>query len=145
MSTSLKTVPFNKILKQSELIERLKSDKNLDKDREKMLMFISFANMFEGDLENNLRLTSLELDSKYSTSNPSGWLSFLKHNIVKNYIDSYLEEEAEKKAKIVLATTGGGAGDALRTTKAIEEKRKSRDNSNIVVVFMPQKNYVTKV
>jgi hypothetical protein len=62
--------------------------------------------------------------------------------MVKKYIDTFLDELAEKKAQIVLSQDAGKTRDALNVAKSIQDKNKGDDNSNIVVFFMPQKKYV---
>ena len=126
----------------SELLERLKGDKDLAKDSEMKTMFMSYARMFDAELNDNLKLTSVELDAKYKSMNPSTWLKFLRHPIVKRYVDNFLEETAEKKAALVLSEDAGKPRDALSIQKRIEDKNKGNDNGNIIVYFMPQKRYV---
>lgn len=127
---------------ESDLLLRLQEDKELAKDKEQKMLFLSYANQYDSDLLNNLKLTSLELDAKYNTMNPSSWLRFVKYPIVKKYIDGYLDESSEKAAQTILAGDAGKPRDALRIKQDIYEKRKGQDNSNIVVLFMPQRNYV---
>lgn len=129
----------------SELVEMLKKDKNLQNDKDKKLLFLSYANLFDQDLIENLKMTSLQLDNKYKTADPSSWLKFLKYPIVKKYIDGYLDEEAEKQAQLVLSQDAGKTRDAIQIQKSIKERQKGQDNANIVVVFMPQKSYVENV
>ena len=129
----------------SELVEILKKDKNLANDKQKQGLFLSYANLFDNELIENLKMTSIQLDAKYLTGDPSSWLKFLKYPIVKRYIDNYLDEEAEKQAQLVLSQDAGKTRDAIQIQKAIKERQKGQDNSNIVVVFMPQKSYVEDV
>jgi hypothetical protein len=136
--------PKKKIF-HSELNLNLRKDRNLENDKELQALFLSYANLYDEELLDNLKLTSLELDAKYQTANPSSWLKFLKYPIVKRYIDNYLDEDAEKKAQLVLAQDAGKARDAIQIQKNIQEKNKKNDNSNIVVLFMPQKSYVENV
>ncbi|MCK9325780.1 MAG: hypothetical protein M0P69_09810 [Bacteroidales bacterium] len=102
---------------------------------------MSYATLYDGELMENLRLTSVELDNKYMTMDPASWMEFLRHPIVKRYVDAYLEETAEKKAALVLSEDAGKPRDALSIQKSIQERRKGDDNSNIIVFFMPQKKY----
>ncbi|NCC68206.1 MAG: hypothetical protein EOM14_08450 [Clostridia bacterium] len=122
-------------------MRRLQDDRDLAADDERKAQFLSYATLYDTDLMANLRLTSVELDNKYVTGDPASWLEFLRHPIVKRYVDSYLEETAEKKAALVLSEDAGKPRDALSIQKSIQDKRKGDDNSNIVVFFMPQKKY----
>jgi hypothetical protein len=134
-------MPTKKVV-ESELVKRLKLDRELEKDPTTRMTFLSYGYLFDEDLANNLEKTSLELDSKYQTGDPSSWLRFVKYPIVKKYIDTFLDELAEKKAQIVLSQDAGKTRDALNVAKSIQEKNKGDDNANIIVFFMPQKRYV---
>lgn len=127
--------------KTPELVRRLQEDRDLAADDERKAQFLSYASLYDTDLLDNLKRTSVELDNKYATADPASWLEFLRHPIVKKYVDTYLEETAEKKAALVLSEDAGKPRDALSIQKSIQEKRKGDDNSNIVVLFMPQKKY----
>lgn len=134
-------MPTKKV-SESELVKWLKMDKELEKSTQTRMTFLSYAHLFDEDLADNLEKTSLELDAKYQTGDPSSWLRFVKYPIVKKYIDTFLDEMAEKKAQIVLSQDAGKTRDALNVSKTIQEKNKNDDNGNIVVFFMPQKRYV---
>lgn len=129
---------------ETELVKRLTLDKELDKDKELKRLYMSYANLYDMNLVDNLKLTSVELDVKYSTNNPSSWHNFLKYPIVKKYIEGYLDEIIQKRAMSVLSEDAGKARDAHMIAKDIDAKNKGSDNSNIVVMFMPQRKYVDK-
>jgi hypothetical protein len=131
--------------KKSGLIEQLKSDKDLQADKELRMQFLSYARFFDEDLKSNLQLTSVELDAKYETFDPLSWLQFLRHPIVKNYVDGFFEESSAKLAAVALSKDAGKPRDALSIQKSLEAKQQKKDNSHIVVVFMPQKNYMNEV
>jgi len=120
----------------------LRQDENLMADSEKKMLFTSYANLFDSDLVNNLGLTSIELDGKYNTRDSSSWRAFVRHPLVKKYVDGFLEEQAEKIADNALA----GAEqlkprDALRVKETMQARNRGEDNSHILVVFLPQKDY----
>ena len=119
------------------------NDNSLKKDgeREKRIEFISLAKLFDEDLASNIELTSIELDDKYESDNLSGWQRFLQHSPVKKYINGFMDEKAYKLAGKTLRESVDKASDALKIKQAIEAKDKGEDNSNIVVWFMPQKDY----
>jgi len=127
---------------ESALTLRLQQDKELDKDKAKKMAFLSCARSYDTDLGNNLKLTSLELDAKYKTASPSLWQQFVMYPVVKHYIDGYLEEIQEKKAAILLSEDAGHTRDALSITKEIYERRKGKDNSQFIVLWVPQRKYI---
>lgn len=123
------------------LMKKLKEDKNLAKNKNKKMNFISLATMFLDDFRNNLELTSLDLDDKYTTGDPDGWRSFLSYPPVKSYINDFTREVIDKQASNVLQQSPANQRDAVATKKLLAESEEQTDNSHIVVVFMPQKDY----
>jgi hypothetical protein len=128
-------------IEASTLAEILKKDQVLMEDSEKRVLFSSYANLFDSELLENLHLTSIELNAKYNTSNPSSWRLFLRHPLVKNYIDGFLSERAEKTADMALGMAEFKPKDAMAVKEQMSLKNKGEDNSNIIVVFLPQKDY----
>lgn len=130
------------IEKQSgALSEILRRDEQLMEDSERRKLFFGYATLFDSDLEDNLHLTSIELNSKYNTNNPSLWRIFLRHPLVKAYIDGFLSERAEKTADMALGVAEFKPKEALAVKEQMSLKNKGEDNSNILVVFLPQKDY----
>lgn len=129
--------------KISELEQIIVEDGSLKDDKDKKMLFKSLAVMFSGDLVENLDLTSIELDEKYGTSNPVGWRKFLNHSSVKRFVDSFLNERAEKAAMKQIGGGSSKASEALKIKEMVDSKTYKEDNSNIVVVFLPQKRYKT--
>ena len=87
-----------------------------------------------------MQLTSLELDEKLHTNQPSLWQRFLNHTSVKNFIDNYLYEDMDKRTMTAL---GSGsfkeANKALKVKEVIDKKKRKDDNTNIIVMLLPQK------
>jgi hypothetical protein len=125
----------------STLAEILKKDQLLNENSEKKILFAGYATLFDSELEENLHLTSIELNAKYNTANPSSWRLFLRHPLVKNYIDGFLSEKAEKTADMALGAADFKPKDAMAVKEQMSLKNKGEDNSNILVVFLPQKDY----
>jgi hypothetical protein len=125
----------------ANLIGIIAEDKVLGKgDRDEQGVYKAMAVVMEEDLFTNIDLTSMELFKKYRhiTDSPSHWQRFLNHKPIKDYIAGFLNEKAEKAAK--LAMTGGlKASEAVKVVEHISKNQVKEDNSNIVVVFMPQK------
>lgn len=126
------------------LADVIRNDKSL-RDNTNTPEFLSLANLFEldGQFQPNLYLTSVELEEKYSDSGTTrvGWNNFLKYPSVKKYLDSFREENLETKANKQLEESTLSAKDALNIKKEMDAKRKVDDNSNIVVIFLPQKDF----
>lgn len=121
------------------LVTLIKNDGSLS--REDKMAFVSLAKLFEeNDFKENLQLTSLELDEKLHTNQPSLWQKFLNHTSVKNFIDEYLYEDMDKRT---MAALGSGsfkeANKALKVKEVIDKKKRKDDNTNIIVMLLPQK------
>lgn len=127
----------------SELESLILNDGSLKDDKEKKLLFKSFAIMFSEDMINNLDLTSIELDDKYKTENPVSWRKFLNHPSVKKFVDGFLNERAEKAAMRQIGEGSTRAVEALKIKEMVDRNQDKDDNSNVVVVFLPQKRYKT--
>lgn len=123
------------------LVDIIDGDGSFKDDNDTKSLFRSYAVLYEQDLEDNLGLTSIELDENYSTDNPLSWRNFLNHSSVKKFIDGFLQEKAEKLAMNMLGKTTIKTKEALDVIKMIDSKKTGTDNSNILVVFMPQKVY----
>lgn len=134
-SESMKTVH------DSELEQIIMEDGSLAKSGQKRNLFKSYAALFSEDLLLNLYLTSIELDDKYLTDDPVSWRKFLNHTSVKKFVDGFLNEKAEKEAMKTLGLGTAKSNEALKVKEMVDSKRKTEDNSNIVVVFLPQKVY----
>ena len=99
------------------------------------------ASFYESDFLKNLSRDSIDLSEKYSDIQPQEWLTFLTHPSIKKFIDGFLNERAEKQAMKALGEGQMKAGDALKIKADIDSKKDRVDNSNIVVWFLPQKQY----
>lgn len=124
----------------NELINLIMADKQLKDDPDRRQLYITYAGLFSSELVENIDLTSLELDDKYKTSNPSSWQKFLKFNIVKKFIDGFVDERSERNANKAIGVDAK-TSDALKIKEQLEKKNNADDNSNIVVMFLPQKEY----
>ncbi len=122
------------------LYEVVANDGSLADDAEKTMLFKSYATLFEQDFLENLYLTSLELDEKYATANPTSWRQFLRHTSIKNHLESYKTEIQENLADKALNLVEKPR-DALKMKEAIDKKKDENTNKNIVVFFLPQKDY----
>jgi type III secretory pathway component EscR len=126
------------------LKEIITEDRNLDEDKDLKYEFISYAQMFDNDLEANLELTSIQLNEKYATDNVSGWRKFLKHNSVRKYVNDFLDEIAEKSAQRRLSEDVEKTGDALKVKAMIDAKSTETENNRFILWFVPQKDYLSE-
>lgn len=126
------------------LKEIITEDRNLDEDKSLKYEFISYAQMFDQDLEANLELTSIQLNEKYATDNVSGWRKFLKHNSVRKYVNDFLDEIAEKSAQKRLSEDVEKTGDALKVKAMIDAKSNETENNRFILWFVPQKDYLSE-
>lgn len=96
---------------------------------------------FEEDLFENIDLTSMELYTKYKeiTEVPSLWQKFLGHKPVKEYIQGFVNEKARKAANMSMVNPMK-ASEAVKVSEHLAKNEISEDNSNIVVMLMPQKS-----
>lgn len=119
----------------------VEKDASLNQDKKLRMKYLTYADYFDQDLNENLELTSIELDEKYKTEDVTGWRKFLKNNTVRNYVNDFLDEISEKQARKTLSGQVEHARDAIKLKESIDANYKGDDNSNIVVWFLPQKSY----
>ena len=105
------------------------------------MKFLAMATLFESDFLKNITKDSIELSELYSEIKPEEWLAFLTYPPIKKFIDGFLNEKAEKQALKALGEGQMKASDALKVRADIDSKKEKLDNSNIVVWFLPQKDY----
>jgi hypothetical protein len=117
----------------SELSERENQDVKMQ--------FLAMANIFDRDFLKNITRDSIELSSAHPEIKPEEWLAFLTYPPIKKFIDGFLNEKAEKQAMKALGEGQMKAGDALKIKADIDSKKDKLDNSQIVVWFLPQKDY----
>lgn len=108
-------------------------------DSEDKVVYLSLAKLYEKDFKTNLGLTSIDLDEKYHTSQPSLWQRFLAHTSVRNFIDEYIYEDVEKKAMMAIGSGITDSNKALKAKEVIDKKKKREDNTNIIVMRLPEK------
>jgi hypothetical protein len=117
------------------------SELNEKENSQLKMKFLAMATLFESEFLNNIKRDSLELAEKYSDIKPEEWLTFLTYPPIKKFIDGFLNEKAEKQAMKALGESQMKASDALKVKADIDSKKDKLDNSNIVVFFLPQKQY----
>jgi hypothetical protein len=110
-------------------------------NQEVKMQFLAMANLFEREFLKNITRDSIELSEKHPEIKPEEWLSFLTYPPIKKFIDGFLNEKAEKQAMKSLGESQMKPSDALKVKADIDSRKDRLDNSNIVVFFLPQKQY----
>ena len=118
---------------ESKLLTALKEDTKLD--RETKMAYISMANLFLMNFEENLNKTSIELNN----DNPLGvdnWKDFLNFPVVRSYIKSFRDEQIMQVADKGLMT---GDKNAVSIKKVMDNNGVNINNSQIVLIRLPEK------
>lgn len=124
---------------ENELIKMLKNDTKLREKPDFRMQMIALATMFMEDFENNLYKTSIELHSlpaPYNYYSIDAWKEFLNYPVVRKYIKSFRDEQINMMADTALA---GGDKSAVSIKKAMQEGGPAINNSNIVLIRLPEK------
>lgn len=118
---------------ESKLLTYLRDDTKLDKDTK--MQYISMANMFLDNFDKYLHLTSIEMNKEIPLGIDT-WKDFLNYPIVRKYIQSFKDEQISQ-----IADKGLMQGDknAVSIKKVMQDKGPIVNNSNIVLIRIPEK------
>lgn len=119
--------------KENQLLVRLREDEKLDKTTK--MSYISIANIYLDNFDENINKTSIDMNKEY----PFGidtWKDFLNYPIVRQYIQSFRDEQISQIADKGLME---GDKDAVSIKKVMQDKGPNINNSNIVVIRLPEK------
>ena len=120
----------------SELIKSIKKDERLAAEPDKKLRFLAMAEIFLLDFSKNLYKTSLELHDGFPYYNIDEWMEFINYPIVRKYLQQFKNEKIGIIAEQNLAQ---GDKDAVSIQKAMQQNGQSINNSNIVLIRVPEK------
>ena len=120
-------------VKESKLLELIMADSKLESEQK--MMYLSYANLYLEDFAINIGLTSIELDEKYPASIDE-WKEFLEYPVVRQYIQSFKDERISKVADAGLMK---GEKDAIGIKKVMQQNGPAINNSNIVLIRVPEK------
>lgn len=123
--------------KENKLIESLRNDEKLKEDPEYRMGMISMASMFLEDLSDNIYKTSIEMNLKIPYFSIDAWKDFLNYPIVRKYIKSFRDEKINMVADQGLAE---GDKSAVSIKKAIQDVGPQINNSNLILIRLPEKN-----
>lgn len=121
---------------ESELIKNLKNDEKLRENPDFRMGLISMANMFLDDFADNLYRTSIEMNEKIPYFTIDAWREFLNYPIVRKYIKAFKDEQINRTADQSLAEGDRGA---VSIKKAIQEGGPQINNSNLILIRLPEK------
>lgn len=124
---------------ENELIKLLKSDEKLREKPDFRMELIGMATLFTEDFANNMYKTSIDLSSSpspYNYYSIDAWKAFLNYPIVRKYIKSFRDEKINMMADQGLAE---GDKSAISIKKAMAEGGPSINNSNLILIRLPEK------
>ena len=119
--------------KENQLLVRLREDEKLDKTTK--MSYISIANIYLDNFDENIKKTSIDMNKEYPLGIDT-WKDFLNYPIVRQYIQSFRDEQISQIADKGLME---GDKDAVRIKKVMQDKGPTINNSNIVVIRLPEK------
>lgn len=129
----IKTSKKDERMKESKLLELIRADSKLESEQK--MMYLSYANLYLEDFAVNIGLTSIELNEKYPAS-IDDWKEFLEYPVVRQYIQSFKDEKISKVADAGLMK---GEKDAIGIKKVMQQKGPAINNSNIVLIRVPER------
>ncbi len=124
---------------ESELVNQLRNDEKLREDPEFRMAMITMASYFMEDFANNMYKTSIELNSMqppYCYYSIDSWRDFLNYPIVRKYIRGFRDEKINMMADQGLAEGNKGA---VSIKKAMLESGATQNNSNLILIRLPEK------
>ena len=119
--------------KEVGLLTSLEEDDKLDKETK--LEYISMAKIYLEDFKHNINKTSIDMNDVVPLS-IDVWKNFLEYPIVRKYIQSFKDERIDKIADNSLMQGDKGA---LNIKKALKENGPINNNSNIILVRVPER------
>ena len=121
--------------KNNVLLELIKNDENLKKNREQRMSYISLATLFMEKFDENINKTSIEMNNTIPVGVDT-WKEFLNFPVVRKYIQSFRDEKIMN-----VADTGLMEGDknAVNIKRAMETRGPAINNSNIILIRIPEK------
>lgn len=135
----MENIDIKKRIKQKNnvLLDLIKNDEKLKlkENREQKMSYISLATIFMEKFNENINKTSIEMNNTVPVGVDT-WKDFLNYPVVRKYIQSFRDEKIMN-----VADTGLMEGDknAVNIKKAMENRGPTINNSNIVLIRIPEK------
>ena len=118
------------------LIESLEQAEHLDDERKAKM--IEIANLYLGEMRDNIFSDQFELNEKYPDVSIDEWNDFLADRIVSTYIGKHKRTLLKNKAESSLATPQSkNKKDNLQLLKEMSDADSRENVSNIVIMRIP--------
>lgn len=123
--------------KQNVLLDLIKNDEKLKlkENREQRMSYISLATIFMEKFDENINKTSIEMNNTIPLGVDT-WKDFLNYPVVRKYIQSFKDEKIMNVAETGLME---GNKNAVSIKKSMEDRGPVINNSNIVLIRLPEK------
>ncbi len=123
--------------KNNVLLDLIKKDENLQKkeNREQKMSYLSLATLFMEKFDENINKTSIEMNNTIPVGVDT-WKDFLNYPVVRKYIQSFRDEKIMNVADSGLME---GNKNAVNIKKAMEDRGPVINNSNIILIRIPEK------
>ena len=123
--------------KDNVLLDLIKNDDNLKnkENRDQRMSYISLATLFMEKFDENINKTSIEMNNSIPVGVDT-WKDFLNYPVVRKYIQSFRDEKIMNVADTGLME---GNKNAVNIKKAMEDRGPVVNNSNIILVRIPEK------
>jgi len=123
--------------KNNVLLELIKKDETLNKkeNREQKMSYLSLATLFMEKFDENINKTSIEMNNTIPVGVDT-WKEFLNYPVVRKYIQSFRDEKIMNVADSGLME---GNKNAVNIKKAMEDRGPVINNSNIILIRIPEK------
>ena len=135
----MQNIDIKKRIKQKNnvLLDLIKNDEKLKlkENREQKMSYISLAIIFMEKFNENINKTSIEMNNTVPVGVDT-WKDFLNYPVVRKYIQSFRDEKIMNTADTGLME---GDKNAVNIKKAMENRGPTINNSNIVLIRLPEK------
>lgn len=123
--------------KNNVLLDLIKNDDNLKKqeNRDQKMSYLSLATLFMEKFDENINKTSIEMNNTIPVGVDT-WKDFLNYPVVRKYIQSFRDEKIMNVADSGLME---GNKNAVNIKKAMEDRGPTINNSNIILIRIPEK------
>lgn len=123
--------------KNNVLLDLIKKDETLNKkeNREQKMSYLSLATLFMEKFDENINKTSIEMNNSIPVGVDT-WKEFLNYPVVRKYIQSFRDEKIMNVADSGLME---GNKNAVNIKKAMEDRGPTINNSNIILIRIPEK------
>ena len=123
--------------KNNVLLDLIKKDETLNKkeNREQKMSYLSLATLFMEKFDENINKTSIEMNNSIPVGVDT-WKEFLNYPVVRKYIQSFRDEKIMNVADSGLME---GNKNAVNIKKAMENRGPAINNSNIILIRIPEK------